>query len=108
MYKLKTVTLLFALVALSKTISANTGDTTTVRTHNAAHWNWYGQYDNWAVFPDTTHHYRKITLKYKLGCPSSGCSQWDYTTQIFILRHTGTYDSTSSQHPYFTVNGNTV
>jgi hypothetical protein len=106
--KLKIVTALLTLFILAQNIHANTGDTTTVRTHNASHWNWYGQFDNWAVFPDTSHHYRKITLKYKLGCPSAGCSQWDYTTQIFILRHTGTYDSTASQLPYFTVNGNTT
>src|SRR3954471_6263458 len=105
--KLKIATALFALFILSQNIHANTGDTTTVRTHNLSHWNWYGQFDNWATFPDTSHHYRKITLKYKLGCPSAGCSDWDYTTQIFILRHTGMYDSTSSQLPYFTVNGNT-
>jgi hypothetical protein len=83
---------------------ANNGDTTTVRTHNASHWSWYGSFDNWAAFPDTSHHYRKITLKYKLGCPTGGCSDWDYTTQIFVLRHTGTYDSTAAQLPYFSWN----
>jgi hypothetical protein len=85
---------------------ANPGDTTTVRTHNASHWNWYGSIDTWTQFPDTSYHYRKIILKYKLGCPSAGCSDWDYTTQIFIRRHTGNYDSSISYAPYFTVNGN--
>lgn len=91
-----------------KTLSANNGDTTTVRSHNATHWSWYGSADNWAVFPDTTHHYRKITLKYKLGCPSGGCSAWDYTTQIIILRHTGRWDSTLTHPPHFTVDGNAL
>ena len=95
---------LLIFIIIFHSLRANTGDTTVVRTHNASHWSWYGQFDNWAVFPDTSHHYRKITLKYKLGCPNSGCSQWDYTTQIFILRHTGMYDSTSAQLPFFTVN----
>ncbi len=105
---MKNLFTLLAIFFLSQNIFANAGDTTVVRTHNADHWSWYGQFDNWGVFPDTSHHYRKCTLKYKLGCPSGGCSQWDYTTQIFILRHTGTYDSTATQLPHFTVNGNTV
>lgn len=83
---------------------ANNGDTTVIRTHNVSHWNWYGSFDNWATFPDTSNHFRKITLKYKLGCPSIGCSDWDYTTQIILLRHTGMYDSTAAQLPYFTYN----
>ncbi len=89
---------------LTAALPASNGDTTTIRTHNASHWNWYGSIDTWTVFPDTSFDYRKITLKYKLGCPSIGCSDWDYTTQIFVLRHTGTYDSTASQLPYFSVN----
>lgn len=93
---------------LSAHVFANNGDTTTIRTHNATHWNWYGSTDNWAVFPDTSYHFRKITLKYKLGCPSGGCSDWDYTTQIFVRRHTGQYDSTVSHPAHFTLNGNAV
>jgi Peptide-N-glycosidase F, C terminal/Secretion system C-terminal sorting domain/Peptide-N-glycosidase F, N terminal len=96
------------LLFVVKSSIANSGDTTTIRTHNATHWNWYGSIDSWTQFPDTSYHYRKITLKYKLGCPSSGCSDWDYTTQIFIRRHTGQMDSTLSYSPYFTANGNAV
>jgi hypothetical protein len=106
MNKIKLLLPVFAFFIFSQHLFANAGDTTTIRTHNANHWNWYGQFDNWASFPDTSHHYRKITLKYKLGCPAGGCSDWDYTTQIFVLRHTGTYDSTASFLPYFTLNGN--
>ncbi|HTL80657.1 MAG TPA: peptide-N-glycosidase F-related protein [Bacteroidia bacterium] len=103
---MKKIIFLALLSISSLKISANAGDTTIVNSHTAAHWNWYGSIDNWAVFPDTSHHYRKIILKYKLGCPSGGCSAWDYTTQIFVKRHTGIYDSTLSYSPYFTVNGN--
>jgi hypothetical protein len=104
---MKNIKLLFCLCTvflLAKSATANNGDTTAIRTHNASHWSWYGSFDNWAQFPDTSHHYRKITLKYKLGCPTGGCSDWDYTTQIFVLRHTGTYDSSATQLPYFTYN----
>jgi hypothetical protein len=100
--------LTLALLLLTCALHSANGDTTTVRSHNATHWSWYGQVDSWAVFPDTTHDFRKITLKYKLGCPSFGCSDWDYTTQIFVLRHTGVMDSTFSQSPHFTVDGNAV
>lgn len=104
MKSIKSLLCLCAIFFLAAPSFANNGDTTTVRSHNVSHWNWYGSFDNWAVFPDTSHHYRKITLKYKLGCPSIGCSDWDYTTQIFVLRHTGNYDSTAQQLPYFTYN----
>ncbi len=104
MNKIKTFFCICALFLVAIPSFANNGDTTTVRSHNAAHWSWYGSFDNWAVFPDTSYQFRKITLKYKLGCPTGGCSDWDYTTQIFVLRHTGTYDSTASQLPYFTYN----
>lgn len=104
MNRIKTLLCLCTIFFFVAPSFANNGDTTTVRSHNVSHWNWYGSFDNWAVFPDTSYDFRKITLKYKLGCPSIGCSDWDYTTQIFVLRHTGTYDSTASQLPYFSHN----
>ncbi|HLG02907.1 MAG TPA: peptide-N-glycosidase F-related protein, partial [Bacteroidia bacterium] len=105
MKKPASLLLLLLLVLPLRMIAAN-GDTTVVQSHNAAIWSWYGSIDSWAVFPDTSVDYRKITLKYKLGCPTSGCSAWDYTTQIFIMRHTGMLDSNMVLSPYFTVNGN--
>jgi hypothetical protein len=83
-------------------------DTVVVNTHNATHMNWYGSYDKWAVFPPDTSSFRKITLKYKLGCPGGGCSDWDYTTKVFVRHRTGAKDSTLQQAPHFTVNGNDV
>ena len=38
--------------------------------------------------------YRKILLKYTLGCPSGGCSDWDYTTKIELLKRDNPSDST--------------
>ncbi|MAX81561.1 MAG: hypothetical protein CL843_15480 [Crocinitomicaceae bacterium] len=58
------------------------GDTTHLRVHDAVHMNWYGNFDSIAQFPTTNTSYRKILMKYTIGCPSSGCSEWDYTTQI--------------------------
>jgi hypothetical protein len=98
--------LCFVLSSLG--LSANTGDTTAIRTHNAVHMNWYGSYDKWAQFPGDTASFRKITLWYTLGCPSGGCSDWDYTTRVFVRHRTGMMDSTFMQSPFFTVNGNAL
>jgi hypothetical protein len=48
---------------------------------------WYGNVDKVAVFPAAALNktYTRIWLKYTLGCPTSGCSQWDYTTRIQIM-----------------------
>ncbi len=76
-------------------------DTVVVRSHNQTHWNWYGNWDNWTVFPGDTFTSRKILLKYTLGCPGSGCSEWDYTTQIKVLHPNGETDSSLTQSPWF-------
>lgn len=70
---------------------ANPGDTTTVQAHTAVDMTWFGNYDHQAVFPDGTTNYRKVVMTYTLGCASGGCSDWDYTTQIYLRRETGQY-----------------
>ena len=42
-------------------------DTTNVRVHNAVDMTWYGNYDQWGVFPDGSKTYRKIYLQKLLG-----------------------------------------
>ena len=84
------------------------GDTTTVRIHDHTDMTWYGNYDEWGVLPDESLEYRKIYLHYTMGCATGGCSDWDYTTQIFIRHRTGEIDSTLQTSPSFTVNGNSV
>lgn len=79
------------------------GDTTTVRAHDNAHMPWWGSYDAWAVFPSSGTTYRRINLDFTLGCPTNGCSDWDYTVQVEAMRPTGTYDSTLVQAPLYTV-----
>lgn len=70
------------------------GDSTTVFAHNNVTMASYGNYDEQVVFPDNNTTYRKVLMTYTLGCPSGGCSDWDYTTQIFFRNPTGTYDTT--------------
>jgi hypothetical protein len=67
-------------------------DTIKVQTHNRVHWPWYGSYPANGQFPESGQ-YRKILMHYTLGCPSSGCSQWDYTTIIRALVKTNETDS---------------
>ncbi len=47
-------------------------------------------------------------MNYTLGCPVGGCSQWDYSTAIYVKVHTGEMDSTLQNSPTFTVDGSTL
>ncbi len=57
------------------------GDTTVIQAHQDVHWNWNGNFYDTVNFP-TTGTYQKVIMHYVLGCPSIGCSGWDYTTTI--------------------------
>jgi len=102
-------TLLGLAISLSSlSLSAqNIGDTLTISSHNETHMDWYKNYNEETAFP-TTGTYKKIIMEYNLGCPSGGCSDWDYTTQINLLNPTGVIDSTLREAPSFTVDGNEV
>ena len=82
------------------------GDTTTVRIHDHTDMTWYGNYDAWGELPDSTKDYQKVYLHYTMGCATNGCSDWDYTSQVFVRHRTGEIDSTLQTSPLFTVNGN--
>lgn len=102
---------ILSALLLSLTITsiiASSGDTIKIQAHNKVPMTWYGNYDTFAVFPAATKQYNRIIMHYTLGCPTSGCSQWDYTTQIFLMKKTGAIDSTLSLVPNFTVNKNTI
>lgn len=99
---------LLLLLFFTASTFAATGDTIKISAHNKTAMTWYGNYDTVAVFPSATKKYNRIIMHYTLGCPSSGCSPWDYTTQIFLMKKTGAIDSTLKLIPNFTVNGNTV
>ena len=99
---------LLSLFIILFSISALAGDTTTIRIHDHTDMTWYGNYDEWGVLPDATLDYRKVYLHYTMGCATGGCSDWDYTSQIFVRHRTGEIDSTLQNSPMFTVNGNIV
>jgi len=90
---MKHLILLLTFSGLFFMASAAPGDTTRVRAHNATHMNWYGNFDRRAAFPTGQQTYQKILLRYTMGCPSSGCSEWDYTTRVFVMRPTGQVDT---------------
>ena len=99
--------LLFSIILIA-TLNSMAGDTTNIRVHDKTDMTWYGNYDEWGVFPDGSDTYRKIYLHYTMGCASSGCSDWDYTTKIEVLHRTGDVDSNFQQSPMFYVNGSIV
>ncbi len=102
---MKTNYLFLFIFAFSYNVFAT--DTTTVRIHDHTDMTWYGNYDEWGVLPNNDNEFRKIYLNYTMGCATGGCSDWDYTTQIFVRHRTGDIDSTLQESPNFTVNGNT-
>lgn len=97
-----------SLILLLISQSSFAGDTTTVRIHDHTDMTWYGNYDEWGELPDDSLTYRKIYLHYTMGCATGGCSDWDYTSQIFVRHRTGEIDSTLQTSPNFTVNGSVI
>ena len=85
------VTVLLATVAFSLNSFAADGDTTTVVAHQDVHWDWNGNFYDTVNFP-TTGTYQKVIMHYVLGCPSIGCSGWDYTTLIQVWDENNTND----------------
>ena len=69
---------------VSFTVFSATGDTTKIQSHNETHWDWNGNFKETTQFPTGSTTYRKIIMHYVLGCPSGGCSGWDYTTRILL------------------------
>ena len=87
---------------------AGPNDTTRVTAMQDVDMTWYGAYEREALLPDGSTSYRQILMHYTMGCASSGCSDWDYTTKIELMDETGIIDSTLRQAPNFKVNGGTV
>jgi len=82
---MKNIYTFLAFVIFPMFLMASPGDTTKVLVHDNVHWTWNGDKYQKGNFPDGSKTYAKIWLKYTLGCPNTGCSDWDYTTQ-FKLR----------------------
>lgn len=64
------------------------GDTTWVTTFDQEFHNWANLHYKPAVFPDTTHHWQKILMTYKIGCPAAGCDPWDRVGWIRLYTDT--------------------
>lgn len=102
------VCLFISIFLISLRSQGGIGDTTVVQAHQAVHMNWNGNFDQLAFFPAAGTGYGKVLMKYTLGCPPTGCSPWDYTTQVFAEIETGAIDSTLTRYPDFTVDGLTL
>jgi hypothetical protein len=82
--------LLILLICLStNAFFVNAQDTTHVRSHNGTHLNWYGDFVTKTRFPAADTSYKKILLKFTIGCPTNGCSDWDYTVKVYARRPIG-------------------
>lgn len=75
------------------TLFADPGDTTWVSSHDKTDMTWYRTYKDTASFPDGSKSYHKILMYYTMGCASNGCSDWDYTTRVYLMNPTGALDS---------------
>ena len=91
-----------------QSVNAAEGDTLRIRVHDDVDMVWYGNYSEWGYFPSGEDTYRKIIMKYTMGCASGGCSDWDYTTRIFLRHRTGDFDTVQAEHPDFLLDGEPV
>ena len=101
-------TLLPLILFVSSLAIAGPGDTILVTSLDNAQMTWYGNDDDWGVFPDASLEYSKIYMDVTLGCATGGCSDWDYTVKIEGFHQTGEIDSTLVPFYSFTVDGNSV
>lgn len=85
--------LLSVFIVISAIVVAAPGDTTRVQVHDAVDMVWYENYDQAVTFPTNNTTYSKILMHYTMGCASTGCSDWDYTTKIELLNPLGYNDS---------------
>jgi hypothetical protein len=88
------ITLVTLFVFTLNNLLAAPGDTTHIRVHDAVDMVWYENYDQSVSFPTSNTTYGKILMHYTMGCASTGCSDWDYTTKIELLKPLGVMDST--------------
>lgn len=59
------------------------GDTIRIQSHQETHWSWNNNYLDTVQFP-TTGNFQKVLMHCFLGCPTIGCSEWDYKSNIEI------------------------
>lgn len=97
--------LLFVILTLAiHNISLSAAsDTLLIRSHDNTHLNWYGNFYTKTKFPSADSSYKQILMKYTIGCPTKGCSEWDYTTKVFARRKTG-IDTVVTNYPKYRLN----
>lgn len=81
------------IIIFATSLFAGPGDTTWVTAHNKTNMTWYQTYSDTASFPDGSTSYHKILMYYTMGCATGGCSDWDYTTRVMLMKSTGIMDS---------------
>ncbi len=67
---------MFVVSSMSNSLAAP-GDTTWITAYNQQLHNWATVFYKTVYFPDTSHHFQKIIMTYKIGCPAGGCDPWD-------------------------------
>ncbi len=91
---MKKALLLLILPFYAIILFAQNGTIETITAQQEVDMVWYGNYDATASFPDGTKSYRQVLMHYDMGCASSQCSDWDYTTRILLMENLGYQDST--------------
>ncbi|MCS6934004.1 MAG: peptide-N-glycosidase F-related protein [Chitinophagales bacterium] len=72
---------------------AGTGDTTLILSHSFSNLASPPSNDDvWTIFPNNKT-YRKIIMKFTLGCGIPNCSGWDYTVGVYLGKKDGSLDS---------------
>jgi len=102
-----TLSILFLFTLQFVTFSAP-GDTTWVNAYTNDFHNWATVNYTSVTFPDTTHHYEKILMKYTIGCPPAGCDPWDRLGWVKLYTDTATgagYEIARIVTPYNIVGG---
>lgn len=96
----------FILISLLNTFNsyAKEGDTLIVRSHDLVDMTWNGNYDRKAFFPTKGKTFQKVLMKYTLGCASTGCSDWDYDVNIYLLKDLGYRDSNVKSYDTISTN----
>lgn len=92
--------LIFLICLSSNAFLVSAQDTTHVRSHDATHLNWYGDFITKTKFPSADTSYKKILLKFTIGCPSIGCSDWDYTVKVYARRPIGVDTANKTIYEY--------
>ncbi len=83
---------LWIIFIQSISLFAKQGDTLIVQSHKDVDQVWNGNYDKTAYFPEDKS-WNRIMMKYTLSCPTSGCSDWDYDVNVWLMHNTGAIDT---------------